>query len=461
MHLGNIRVALLNYLFAQKKSGVFVVRIEDTDFERNIDPQAKNIVADLTWLGLTFDEGPEVEGPYGPYFQSQRTELYRAKLEELRQNNSIYRCFCSTEELEKKRARQIALKQPPRYDRTCLKLDAATIKDNLDKGIPFVWRFKVAEDKEITVKDLAHGTITFNLKDFSDFPITRADGSFTFTFANCVDDIAMKISHVIRGEDHIANTANQVALYHSFSADTPTFWHVAIIGNIEGKKLSKRDFGFSLNDLKKAGFLPEAICNYLGIIGGSFEKEILSLEELAQAFDFDNMHATGLIKYDLEKLRWINHKWIEQYDVPSLTKLCLPFLTAFYPEAASLPLATAQKLIGAVKTDLVTLHDAPQVLGFYFKAPIVSTADIANKVPQEKMNPILELIKKHLSIIEQPDEFMTHLKRDAKEQKISLKELFGTLRLLLTGSTEGMGIKELIDLLGTEETKKRLSTIAL
>jgi glutamyl-tRNA synthetase len=461
MHLGNIRVALLNYLFAQKNSGTFVVRIEDTDFERNIDPQAKNIVADLNWLGLTYNEGPEVEGPYGPYFQSQRTELYREKLEELRHNNSIYRCFCSTEDLEKKRTRQIALKQPPRYDRSCLKLDETTIQENLAKGIPFVWRFKVAEDKEIMVKDLAHGTITFNLKDFSDFPITRADGSFTFTFANCVDDIAMEISHVIRGEDHIANTANQVALYHSFNVETPTFWHVAIIGNIEGKKLSKRDFGFSLNDLKKAGFLPEAICNYLGIIGGSFEKEILSLEELTQAFDFDNMHATGLIKYDLEKLRWINHKWIEQYDTASLTKLCLPFLIAFHPEAASLSLETVQKLVGAIKTDLITLHDAPQILGFYFKAPTVSTADIANKVPQEKINPIVELINKHSSIIEKPDEFMTNLKREAKEKNISLKELFGTLRLLLTGSTEGMGIKELIDLLGTQETKKRLTSLVV
>ena len=459
MHLGNIRVALLNYLFAKKNNGTFIIRVEDTDFERNIDPQAKVIIKDLTWLHLFFDEGPEKGGEYGTYFQSQRTELYAQKLLELREKNLVYRCFCTTEELEKKRMRHIALKQPPRYDRTCFKLDEAAIQKNLEENVPFIWRLKTTQEKEISIQDFAHGTIKFNLKDFSDFPLTRADGSFTFTFANCVDDILMKISHIIRGEDHITNTANQVVLYHSFDAAVPQFWHVPIIGNAEGKKLSKRDFGFSLGDLQKAGFLPEAICNYLGIIGGSFEKEILSLDELVAVFDFQNIHATGLIKYDLEKLRWVNHKWIAQYDATQLTELCLPFLKAFYPQAATTSREVLQKLIATVQTDIITLHDASQLLKFYFDAPQLTIADLYGVIPQEAALPILTLIHAKLPLISNPEEFIEAVKAEAKTQKISVKELFGTLRFLLTGSKEGLGIKELLDVLGVQESKNRLGKV--
>ncbi len=198
MHLGNIRAALLNYLFARQKDGSFVLRIEDTDPQRNFDPGGAKIIADLQWLSLNYDEGPAIEGPYAPYLQSRRSSLYQEKLKELQEKGVIYRCFCTSEELDKRRQRQIALKQPPRYDRTCAKLSSQEIQQKLDAGIPFIWRFKIDHAKTVSFEDLARGTMKFDAANFSDFPITRQDGSPTFMFANAVDDITMNITVVMR-----------------------------------------------------------------------------------------------------------------------------------------------------------------------------------------------------------------------------------------------------------------------
>ena len=232
-----------------KKNGVTVLRIEDTDPERNFDPGAKEIIATLNWLGLTFDEGP--------HFQSERTKIYQEKLKELEEKNLIYRCFCTPEELEEKKQRQIALKKPPRYDRTCRNLSPEQIKKNLDEGKPFIWRFKMNPEESIEFNDLARGKLHFELTNFTDFPITRQNGTFTFIFANAIDDMLMNITYVLRGDDHLTNTVNQVAIYQAFDAAKPTFWHLPILCNKDGKKLSKRDFGFSLEDLKNAGYLPQ------------------------------------------------------------------------------------------------------------------------------------------------------------------------------------------------------------
>lgn len=459
MHLGNIRTALLNYVFAKKHHGTFIIRIEDTDPERNIDPQATRIVSDLLWLSLEFDEGPIKGGDCAPYFQSQRNSLYQQKLEELQTTDLIYRCFCTPEELEKKRQRQIALKMPPRYDRACLQRSQIEIDNLVSAGTPFIWRLKVKQDNTVTINDLAHGTITFNLKDFSDIPLTRADGSFTFIFANCVDDILMRITHVIRGEDHLTNTAAQTVLYQSFNTPVPIFWHLPIICNAEGKKLSKRDFGFSLNDLKESGYLPEAIVNYLGIIGASFEQEILSLSELVQAFNTEHIRSTGQIKYDIEKLNWVNHQWITRIDTATLTSLALPFLIKQHPQAASLPHEMLHKLIEAVKTNLVTLDTVATLLAFYFVEPTVTKEDMLTVVDTNTYEQISTLIKKHLSSIDNPDHFVTALKTEIKGSSIAVPALFSVIRLMLTGSQQGLSIKELLHLLGPERAAQRIRNV--
>lgn len=456
MHLGNIRTALINFLFARKKNGTFVLRIEDTDHERNFDPTGKTIIQDLQWLNLIYDEGPPVGGPYAPYLQSQRSNIYEEKLHELQKKKLVYRCFCSQEELEKKRERQRALKLPPRYDRTCLNLSKQEKNDSLDKNKLFVWRFKLDHNQTIKITDLAHGRVRFDLNNFSDFPLTRQNGSFTYLFANFVDDMVMHITHIFRGEDHLSNTAVQAALFYAFNEPLPIYWHMPILCNINGKKLSKRDFGFSLRDLQKAGFLPEAINNYLAIIGGSFEKEIMSLDTLVNKFNFDHLHTTGHITYDVEKLRWINRKWINQYEPQKLLQRCRPLLQNTYPAAQKIDDKKLSSLLQAIKTDITTLNDSVDALAFYFNKPCISSADIHASISKKYTSSVNNIITEYLPLLSDSTTFTHKLKQATQQKNIPLKELFWFLRLALMGSTKGPGIHELITMLGSQESEKRI-----
>lgn len=461
MHLGNIRTALMNFLFARKHHGTFVLRIEDTDQERNFDPQAEKIIEDLHWLGLTHDEGPGMGGDYGPYFQSQRAAIYEQKRQELEQRQAIYRCFCTTEELEIKRKRQEALHIAPRYDRTCLHLSSAEIEQRLAEHTPFIWRVKLDHTQTVVVHDLAHGTTVFELKNFSDFPLTRQDGTFTFLFANFVDDLTMRMTHVFRGEDHKSNTANQAALYKLFDAQPPLFWHLPIICNIDGKKLSKRDFGFSLRDLKHAGFLPEALCNYLGIIGGSYTQEIMSLAQMAETINLDHPSVTGQIKYDLEKLKWLNHKWISLLSPTELAARCRPFLAEHYSAVESMSDEQLGALLAPVHTDLITLADAVSALRFYFEKPVFSKGDLEACVAPDNRAALAALISKSLNVLDQASQehaklFVDQVKQEVQTQKLNLKEFFWFLRLALTGNTHGPAIHILVEMLGAQEAKTRI-----
>lgn len=454
MHIGNVRAALLNYLFAKQNSGVFALRIEDTDQQRNIMDGTKYIIKHLNWLGLTFQEGPEIGGPYAPYFQSQRASIYQKYLDILDQKNFTYRCFCTPEELEIRRNRQIAMKKPPRYEGTCLKLSSSDIEAKLIQKVSFIWRMKTDTSKKITFIDLARGPLEFDLQHFTDFPLTREDGSFTFIFANCIDDCEMKISHIFRGEEHLSNTVSQTVLYQALQQPLPTFWHLPIICNQDGKKLSKRDKGFSLEDVEQQGYLPEAICNYLAILGCSFDQEIMSLDQLAKAYKFDHLHGASQIRYDIEKLKWINHKWIGLYDIAKLTELCKPFLQQKY-DLSKIADTSLQTLLQSVRTDIYTLVDSVPALQFYFEKPIVSKQQLVAIVSEEKIESLQKIFKTHH---ESWADFSTHIVTQAKAHNISNKELFSSIRLLLTGSVTGLQIKDLFDGLGPTEFFARLQT---
>ncbi|MCL4361331.1 glutamate--tRNA ligase [Candidatus Dependentiae bacterium] len=457
MHLGNVRAALINYLFARQKGGTFILRIEDTDTARNISHLSQKIIDDLAWLGLNYDEGPEKNGIYAPYYQSERTEIYKKHLKQLEDNHQVYRCFCTVEELEKKRQRQIALKQPPRYDRTCANLTHDQIAQKLNDKIPFIWRFKLDQTQKIHFYDLAHKEMYFDLANFADFPLTRQDGSFTFIFANFVDDMTMKISHVFRGEDHLTNTACQVALYNAFNAPVPVFWHLPIIGNAQGKKLSKRDFGFSLDDLKNAGFLPQAICNYLSIIGGSFEKEIMSLEELIRTLNFEAIASTSKIRYDTEKLKWVNHNWIKKMDPEDLLRSTRSLIEKEFAQSKLMKDSQLIELIKYIQPELFTLNDVPQLIKFYFFRPEINK-EMLHEFNLEKLSLIIEEIEKNQKI-KNSQELIETLIASAKLQQIPNKDLYHVIRLLLFGSSNGPSIKDLANLLGLKETKERLFVI--
>ncbi len=457
MHLGNVRTAIMNYLFARQKNGTFILRIEDTDPQRNFDPEGIQILKDLAWLELSFDEGPDKGGPYSPYFQSKRFAQYTDALHTLQEKQLVYPCFCTSEELEKKRQRQLALKQPPRYDRGCLKLTKEQVKENFQTEVPFIWRFKLDHDQTVTFYDLAHKTMHFELKHFSDVPVTRQDGSFTFLFANLVDDVAMKITHVFRGEDHLTNTAAQVALYEAFQEEVPVFWHMPILCNKEGKKLSKRDFGFGLNDLKKEGILPEAIVNYLGIIGRSVPNEIMNAQELIDSYNFDHLSPTGHIKYDVDKLRWVNHHWIMGYDLDKLTELCRPFIQEAHPSLGALSHDELKALIAPLQEELITLKQSAEALAFIPVRPVLDNELLA----QYNFSNYKQLLIPVLSDLpnKAPEEGYEALKVFCRDNEFSIKDIFALIRIALTGKAQGPSVKDLLGMLSPQEIKQRLDNL--
>ena len=448
MHIGNVRAALMNYLFAKQHHGTFILRIEDTDAQRNIQDGTTFIINHLNWLGLTFQEGPNINGAYGPYFQSQRSAIYSKYLQKLQNSNMVYQCFCTPDELEARRNRQIAMKRPPRYEGTCLKLSTTEIAANLEAKKSFIWRMKVDSSKKVSFTDLARGVLEFDLQHFSDFPLTREDGSFTFIFANCVDDCEMAISHVFRGEEHLSNTVSQTVLYQALERALPVFWHLPILFNQEGKKLSKRDRGFSLDDVYNQGFLPEAICNYLGILGCSFAQEIMSLQELAANYKFENLHGISQIKYDLAKLKWINHKWIVSYDLEKLTQLCKPFLAQNYDTSATSD-TTLMTLIKSIQSDMHTLVDSVDLLKFYFVRPTLNLLAHQEIASAEMIAQVQIIVKNNIN--EDWDTFMSGVKTQTRAANIPDKVVFAVIRIFVTGSPKGMQLHDLFVTLGSTE----------
>lgn len=443
MHLGNARIALLNAFFAKKYEGTFILRIEDTDQSRNIDPEGKQILKDLAWLGITIDEGPT--------WQSKRNAIYQQYLDRLIAENLVYRCFETNEELEQKRQRQLARGLPPKYDRAGLKLSPEEVAKNLAEKKPFIWRLKLPAGS-VQITDIAHGVMTFELENFSDISLTRQDGTFTFIFANCVDDIEMKVSHVIRGGDHLTNTTVQAVIYDFFKAPKPIFYHTPLLCSKDGKKLSKRDFGASLDDFKRAGFLPEALCNYLGIIGGTFTNEIMPFDELAKAIHFDESSPKGTVHFDMEKLRWVNHKWIGRLSVEEVTERIMPFLKESFPES-TMAEAQLKPLIALIQSEMTTLRDAVEMLGFIFTLKPVDEQLLMAHGIENYRNFFSDLFTQ---IPDDAETFVDLIKAACKAEKMPLREVFALMRIALTGNPQGIGLKDLISMLGMAETKKRL-----
>lgn len=447
MHLGNVRAALINFLYARQHNGTFILRIEDTDASRTTQTYLNMIGHDLTWLNLTHDEGPDKPGPHAPYLQSACTELYARALTQLVEHGHAYRCFCTQQELEALREEQRSRGMPPRYDRRCRNLSQEDVDRYLAAGKPYIWRFALPSHT-IEIVDRARGTITYDLQDFSDFALTRQDGSFTFLFANAVDDIRMHITDVIRGEDHLSNTALQAALYEAFGVQTPLFYHLPIICNEEGHKLSKRDFGFSLNDLRDAGFLPEAITNYLCIIGGSFDPEIMSLQEMITLRVADRILSTGTIQYDLAKLRWMNAQWMKRLGTAELYKRIRPILEQSYGHDRVSTYPLLSEAIGVVTPECHTLHDLVKGLSWCFVAPEGQT--VSGATTRAALEAWLE-----------GDVTLDALKTLIGKTGAKTRDVFVAVRKAITGSEQGLGMAELISCAPADMIRARVMNALL
>ncbi len=327
LHLGGARTALYNYLFAKKSGGAFIIRIEDTDRERHVEGSLDRILENLRWLGLTWEEGPDVGGAYGPYVQSQRLEHYVKYAQELLDKGLAYPCFCSEQRLDVLRQVQDSEHQPTRYDRTCLRLSPADVKAKLEAKEPHVIRLKVPEGTT-TVRDLIRGDIEVKNDSLDDQVLLKSDGFPTYHLANVVDDRLMEITHVIRGEEWLPSTPKHVLLYQAFGWQAPVFAHLPNVLNEKRAKLSKRKDGeiVWLDTYRKLGYLPEAVANFLGLLGWhpKDDKEMFSLPELAQAFELERVQKAGAI-FSLMKLDWFNGEYVRKLDDAALNGLLKPY----------------------------------------------------------------------------------------------------------------------------------------
>ncbi len=360
LHIGSARTALYNFLYARHNKGTMVLRIEDTDLKRSASEHDQGIMENLAWLGLQADEGPDVGGRFGPYRQSERAHLYEAAVQKLLGDGTAYLCFCPQELLEEKNEKLLASGQMPKYDRTCCFLDAGEVDSRLEAGEQAAVRFRVP-DGDVTFTDLIHGPITFSSDVIGDFIIKRTDGGYSYNFAVVVDDAGMEITDVIRGEDHITNTARQIMLFNALGKPAPRFGHHSLILAPDGSKLSKRHGATSVGQFRSLGYLPAAVVNYLALISWhpGDEREKFSMAELIAEFEIERVSKSPAI-FDLHKLNWLNGLYIRELAPKELFHQVAPYLAdarmAFAP--------VQQEVVAeAIQANLVTLSDGPAVRG--------------------------------------------------------------------------------------------------
>ncbi len=453
LHVGGARTALFNWLFARKTGGTFVLRIEDTDRERSTEEHTRVILDGLAWLGLTWDEGP--------YFQGAYAERHRADAERLLAEGKAYRCFCTREELDRRRAEAEAAGQAFRYDRRCLRLPPDEVAARVAAGAPFAIRFLVP-DREIAWDDAVHGRISVRSEELDDFIILRSDGSAIYNLAVVSDDIAMRITHVIRGDDHVSNTPKQILLYQALGHEPPVFAHVPMILGPDGKKLSKRHGATALGDYRDRGILPAAMRNFLALLGWSpgGDREILSERELIELFSLEGIQSKPAV-FDPAKLEWMNGQYLSMTPADEL-------LAPVRRELARLGVAEGGRdlrpLIDAVKARSRTVVQMAEQIAVRLDAGRVHRDAKAEQLVR-KLGPqfraSLELAARTLGGLAPdawtPDRLIEALKAAAEGRGIKLGDLLQPIRVVLTGSTVSEPVNELLHVVGREESLRRLS----
>lgn len=455
LHLGNARTAIFNWLFARKMNGKFILRIEDTDQERSKPEYLKMILEDLRWLGLDWDEGPEIGGPYGPYLQSERLAIYREFSDKLAKEGKTYLCYCSPQELEERR--KIAQEQglPPRYDNRCRDLTAEQKASYEKQGRQSVVRFKV-EPQLVKVHDLVRGEVTFDTALFGDFVIFKSDGFPTFHFAVAVDDGLMKVSHVIRGEDHLPNTPRHILLFQAMGFEVPQFAHLSMILGPDGSRLSKRHGATSVGFYGEEGYLFESLLNYMALLGWSSgdDQEIFSREELISKFSIERVVGSSAI-FSLEKLHWVGMQHIRRFPAEELFMR----LEELFPESlpGEMDRSRLFKMIDFLKERAGTLRELVKELDVFVNEPNLDQEEARKVFSNPQSRPVLEAILKALEKEWTGEDFpVKSLSNCQKELGIKGGDFYPPLRLGLTGHIHGPELKDLCPIMGKEEVIKRL-----
>jgi glutamyl-tRNA synthetase len=445
LHLGSCRTALFSYLLARHHGGSFVLRIEDTDRERSTEESVRAIIDALTWLGLTWDEGP--------FFQSQRMELYRARAESLLAAGHLYRCYCTPDELEARRQAALAAGRRPAYDRTCRDLTTPPA------GRPAaVLRFRTPLDGETVVDDLVKGRVVFQNSELDDFVVTRSDGSPMYNFCVVIDDLDMAITHVIRGDDLLASTPRQTLLYQALGATVPRFGHVPQILGLDKARLSKRHGATSVMAYAEQGYLPDAMVNYLARLGWSHgDQELFTRAELVEHFSLEAVGKSPSV-FNPEKLEWVNFQYLKATAPAELARLTMPFI-----ERAGLPVPTDQQWLARALETLreraKTLAELAELARFYLAETIELDEKAASKHLTPAVAPALTDLMRHLGALSRWD--ATSIEGAFQEtiaaHAMKLGALAQPVRVAVTGGTTSPGIYEVLDVLGRERTLSRLA----
>ncbi len=464
LHIGGARTALFNWLFARKMNGKLVLRIEDTDTERLKEDSVTQILTSLKWLGLNWDEGPEVGGAVGPYYQSERREIYTEYVNKLVEAGKAYYCFCTTEELEKQRELQRAAKQPFRYARSCREISYEEAKKRVDAGEHYSVRLKIPVEGSVKVDDLIHGEVSFSMDQFDDFVIMKSNGMPTYNFAVVVDDHLMGITHVLRAEEHLSNTPKQLLVYEALNWQPPKFGHMSMILAPDRSKLSKRHGATSVEEFREQGYVAEAIINYLTLLGWGpgDEREIFDLTETIKLFELDQMSKKAAI-YDTKKLTWMNGQYLSSLPLERI----LPETKEFFLKAGLVTEEWLQEnevffaqLVDVVRVRVKTLQEIADASEYFFNMPTVYDEKGVAKYFKQESLPLLEQCVVALREDTVFDLASTEAvyNKIATENDISLGKLVHPTRLALTGRTVSPGLFDVMVLLGKENTLQRLES---
>jgi glutamyl-tRNA synthetase/nondiscriminating glutamyl-tRNA synthetase len=445
LHVGNARTALFNWLLARGQGGIFILRIEDTDAERSTRDSEAAILTDLRWLGLDWDEGPDIGGGHGPYRQSERLHLYQSYAAELQSADAAYYCFCSTAQLEAERQEALAAGRPARYAGTCRRVSRDDAAQRIAAGERPAIRFRVPDGRDVMFDDAVRGEVRFHTDVIGDPVILRGDGSPAYNFAVVVDDALMEVTHVIRGEDHISNTPRQILLYEALGFTPPTFAHLSMVMGPDHAPLSKRHGATSVGEFRAKGYLPEALVNYLALIGWSpgGNDELLPVDELARRFTLEDVgHSAGV--FDEEKLAWANRHYLKIADPARLAELAVPYFTAagiaMAPDARGLDFLASAMPMASGSVD--RLSEVPTRLAFLFQYD----AEAALRDPQmlaemrgDAARAVVQALADELAAAPRLDreKFREAANRVKARTGQKGKALFHPIRVVLTGRAEG------------------------
>ncbi|MBW8350590.1 glutamate--tRNA ligase [Bacillus sp. IITD106] len=467
LHIGNARTALFNYLFARNLGGTFLIRIEDTDLKRNIEGGEESQLKYLKWLGIDWDESVDKDGGYGPYRQSERVDIYKKYYDQLLERGLAYKCYCTEEELEKEREAQIARSEMPRYSGKCAHLSEEERAALEAEGrIPSI-RFKVPAGKVYAFKDMVKDDVSFESDGIGDFVIVKKDGIPTYNFAVAIDDHLMNISHVLRGDDHISNTPKQLMIFEAFDWEPPTYGHMTLIVNESRKKLSKRDESIIqfIEQYAELGYLPEALFNFIALLGWSpqGEEEIFSKEEFIKIFDANRLSKSPAL-FDKQKLAWMNNQYMKKLDLDEVVALSLPHLVKaglVSEQPNQEEKEWARSLIALYQDQMSYGAEIVELSSMFFKDEIEYDEEAKAVLEEEQVPEVLSAFYDEVDTLT-PFEaagIKQAIKAVQKSTGQKGKKLFMPIRVAVTGQAHGPELPNAIELLGKEKIKRRLERL--